>query len=180
MEILVVFKTHLDLGYTDLAANIEKKYIENYIPHALDLAEKMKGSADEFIWTTGSWLIQRFLDSSDENRSRMEKAIEDGLISWHALPFTMHIEMMDKPLYEYGLTLSKKLDERFGKKTIAAKYTDVPGFTKAAVPLLAKAGVKLVHIGVNPVSAIPCVPNVFRWKVGDESIIVIYDKDYGR
>ena len=41
MEILVVFKTHLDLGYTDLAANIEKKYIENYIPHALDLAEKM-------------------------------------------------------------------------------------------------------------------------------------------
>lgn len=112
MEILVVFKTHLDLGYTDLAANIEKKYIENYIPHALDLAEKMKGSADEFIWTTGSWLIQRFLDSSDENRSRMEKAIEDGLISWHALPFTMHIEMMDKPLYEYGLTLSKKLDER--------------------------------------------------------------------
>ena len=24
MEILVVFKTHLDLGYTDLAANIEK------------------------------------------------------------------------------------------------------------------------------------------------------------
>lgn len=180
MEILVVFKTHLDLGYTDLAANIEKKYIENYIPHALDLAEKMKGSADEFIWTTGSWLIQRFLDSSDENRARMEKAIDDGLISWHALPFTMHIEMMDKPLYEYGLTLSKKLDERFGKKTIAAKCTDVPGFTKAAVPLLAKAGVKLVHIGVNSVSAIPCVPNVFRWKVGDESIIVIYDKDYGR
>lgn len=130
MEILVVFKTHLDLGYTDLAANIEKKYIENYIPHALDLAEKMKGSADEFIWTTGSWLIQRFLDSSDENRSRMEKAIEDGLISWHALPFTMHIEMMDKPLYEYGLTLSKKLTNASERRQLPQNAPTFPDSQK--------------------------------------------------
>ena len=27
MNILIVFKTHLDLGYTDLAAKVEEKYM---------------------------------------------------------------------------------------------------------------------------------------------------------
>lgn len=178
MEILVIFKTHLDLGYTDLAANVERKYIEEFIPHALDLAEAMEGSEDNFVWTTGSWLIQRFLDKSP-NAARMEQAINAHLISWHGLPFTMHVEMMNAPLYEYGLSISKKLDDRFGRKTIAAKSTDVPGFTKAAIPLLYKAGIRLVHIGVNPVSAVPDVPNIFKWKVNDSEIFVVYDKSYG-
>ncbi len=178
MEILVIFKTHLDLGYTDFASVVERRYMEEFIPHALDLAEEMRDEEENFVWTTGSWLIARFLEKSPD-AARMEKAIADGLIAWHALPFTMHVEMADAPLYEYGLSISKKLDERFGKKTIAAKSTDVPGFTKAAVPLLAKAGVKLVHIGVNGVSALPDVPPIFRWRCGDSDIIVIYDKSYG-
>lgn len=178
MEILVIFKTHLDLGYTDLAANVERRYMEEFIPHALDLAEAMKDSEDNFVWTTGSWLIDRFLKRSPD-AARMERAINDHLIAWHGLPFTMHVEMMDAPLYKYGLSISKRLDEKFGRKTIAAKSTDVPGFTKAAVPLLAKAGIKLVHIGVNPVSAVPDVPNIFRWQVDDSEIFVIYDKSYG-
>lgn len=178
MEILVIFKTHLDLGYTDLAANIERRYMEDFIPHALDLAEAMKDSDDNFVWTTGSWLISRFLEKSPD-ADRMVRAINNHLISWHALPFTMHVEMMDEPLYEYGLTISKKLDERFGRKTIAAKSTDVPGFTKAAVPILARNGVKFIHIGVNGVSAMPDVPPIFKWRVGDSEIIVVYDKSYG-
>lgn len=178
MEILVIFKTHLDLGYTDLAANVERRYMEEFIPHALDLAEAMKGSEENFVWTTGSWLISRYLEKSPD-AARMEHAINEHLISWHALPFTMHVEMADSNLYEYGLSISKKLDERFGRKTIAAKSTDVPGFTKAAVPLLAKAGVKFVHIGVNGVSAMPEVPPIFRWRTGDSEIIVVYDKSYG-
>lgn len=178
MEILLIFKTHLDLGYTDLAANVERRYMEDFIPHALDLAFEMQGDEENFIWTTGSWLITRYLEKSPD-APRMERAINEGLIAWHALPFTMHVEMMDAPLYEYGLGISKKLDERFGRTTVAAKCTDVPGFTKAAVPLLAKAGVKLVHIGVNPVSAVPDVPPIFRWRVGDSEVVVIYDKTYG-
>ena len=33
---------------------------------------------------------------------------------------------MDRELFQYGLSLSQKLDERFGMKTVAAKMTDVP------------------------------------------------------
>ncbi len=177
LKILIIFKTHLDLGYTDLASNVEKKYMTELIPHALDLAEQTNG---KFVWTTGAWLIDRFLNLSEANRNRMENAIRNGYISWHALPMTMHVEMMDSNLFEYGLSIAKKLDKCFGKNTIAAKSTDVPGITRAAVPYLAKAGIRLLHIGVNPFSAVPDVPSVFNWLApSGESITVIYDKTYG-
>jgi len=180
MEILLIFKTHLDLGYTNLAAEVERRYMEEFIPGALDLAEKMQGKNQNFIWTTGSWLVDRFLKSSERNKIRMENAIKNGLIAWHGLPFTMHVEMMDGELYEHGLGISKRLDERFGRKTIAAKSTDVPGMTRAVIPYMEKAGIKLLHCGVNPASAVPSVPSIFKWRgANDSEIIVIYDKNYG-
>jgi hypothetical protein len=110
----------------------------------------------------------------------MEKGIAAGDIVWHALPYTTHSELMDPSLFRYGLSLSKELDRRFGHKTIAAKMTDVPGHCRAIVPLLAEAGVKFLHIGVNPACAPPRVPPIFRWRAPHGSdIIVAYSSDYG-
>lgn len=57
--------------------------------------------------------------------------------------------------------------------------TDVPGHTKALVPLLAKHGIKLLHIGVNGASALCKVPPCFLWKCGEYEVVVIYSGDYG-
>lgn len=179
----IVFKTHLDIGFTDFARNVVALYMDDYLPRALTLAEatRVRGRADRFVWTVGSWLIWEFLEQkTGEARRKMERAIEHGDIAWHALPFTMHSELTDASLFRHGLSLSRRLDERFGKKTIAAKQTDIPGHTRAIVPLLAEAGVKLLHIGVNPASALPRVPPVFRWRSPDGAeVIVIYSGDYG-
>ena len=92
----------------------------------------------------------------------------------------MHSELVDASLFEFGLSLSKTLDERFGKKTIAAKMTDVPGHTRAIVPLLAKAGIKFLHIGVNEASTAPDVPAVFVWQDdGGVDVVVMYQHSYG-
>ena len=90
-----------------------------------------------------------------DKTKRLCEAIEDGDITWHGLPFTTHTELMSESLFRYGLSLSKELDKRFGKKTIAAKMTDVPGHTKAIIPHLAENGIEFLHIGVNPASAVP-------------------------
>ena len=87
---------------------------------------------------------------------------------------------MDAELFRFGLGLAKRLDERFGRKTIAAKLTDVPGHTRGIVPLLAEAGIKFLHIGVNPGSTVPKVPPLFRWQ--DDSgaeLMVMYESGYG-
>ncbi len=58
--------------------------------------------------------------------------------------------------------------------------TDVPGHTRGLVPVLAAAGVELFHVGVNPAAAAPDVPPLFRWRTGEDSVLVMYDADgYG-
>lgn len=182
-KVHVIFKTHLDIGFTDLAENVVATYINEFIPTAIRLARETREQQGDtcFKWTTGSWLIHTFLERADsENRRRMEQAIEAGDICWHAMPFTTHSEVLDPSIYEAGLQLSQKLDERYGKTTISAKMTDVPGHTRSIVPILQRNGVSLLHIGVNPASMPPDVPPVFIWKAPDDSqIAVMYQKDYG-
>src|SRR5262249_15134854 len=104
-----------------------------------------------------------------------------GDIVWHGLPLTTHSELMSPDLFRFGLSLSQELDARFGKKTIAAKMTDVPGHTRGIVPLLAEARIQFLHIGVNPASTPPAVPPVFVWRSPDGSeVMVMYQKgSYG-
>ncbi|HWL13260.1 MAG TPA: DUF5054 domain-containing protein [Ureibacillus sp.] len=179
----VIFKTHLDIGFTDLAENVTEQYIKSYIPKAIDLAESLEKEAASigFVWTTGSWLIQEYLKRANtEEKKRMETAIKRGFIAWHGLPFTTHTELMDAELFQYGLSIAKRLDSKFEKQTISAKMTDVPGHTKAMIPYLASNGIQYLHIGVNPASKVPSVPSIFVWKGNDGSeVIVNYADNYG-
>ena len=61
---------------------------------------------------------------------------------------------MSPALFRAGLSFSQELDRRFGVRTTAAKMTDVPGHTLGIVPLLAEAGVRFLHLGVNTASPV--------------------------
>lgn len=178
-KILVVFKTHLDLGFTDLAETVRQKYMTEYIPSALRLARETRERPYRFRWTVGSWLLEeyrRFTGDSEE----LAEAVRMGDIRWHALPFTTHTEYMSAGLLDHGLSISQSLDRRYGQKTVAAKLTDVPGHTVAMVPHLAKAGVQFLHIGVNPASTVPEVPPLFWWQAPQGArVLVMYNGDYG-
>lgn len=180
-KVFVISKTHLDLGFTDFAETVRRRYITDFIPQAIALAYQVNTQAQKkFIWTTGSWILKEALRDSDaEQKNKLIQALRDGYIVPHALPFTMHSELLDADTFDFGLSVVEKLDVLRGRKTVAAKMTDVPGHTKAIVPLLAAHGIKLLHIGVNGVSAVPQVPPCFLWKCGGAEVIVIYSGDYG-
>jgi hypothetical protein len=182
-KIHLIFKTHLDVGFTDLARNVVANYFTHYIPGAIRLAQELRraGGLERFVWTTGSWLIYEYLEQgSVEERALMENAIAAGDIAWHGLPFTTHSELMDADLFRFGLSLAQELDGRFGKHTIAAKMTDVPGHTRGIVPLMAEAGLQFLHIGVNGASTPPEVPPQFVWRdPSGAEVMVMYHKDYG-
>ena len=180
-KVIIVSKTHLDLGFTDFAENIKAKYIDAFIPNAIQIANEINDDNNKkFIWTTGSWIIKEALkNSSVDNKNKLISALKNGNIAPHAMPFTLHTELLDKDSIEYGLSITDEIDKITGTKTIAAKMTDVPGHTKALVPILHSHGIKLLHIGVNGASAMPNVPECFLWKVDDAEIIVIYSGSYG-
>ena len=176
-DILVLFKTHLDIGFTDFSRNIVDKYIYESIPKAIEVGYELKDTDTPFVWTLGSWMVNEALKR--DTNGIVDKAIKDGLIVWHALPFTTHTELMNRELFEMGLDISKKLDEKYGKKTIASKMTDVPGHTMGMIPSLEKYNVKFLHIGVNPATPLPPVPRVFKWECDNSSVVVMYQTDYG-
>lgn len=180
-KVFVVSKTHLDLGFTDYAETIRKKYIDTFIPSAINLANQVNTeSRKSFVWTTGSWILKEALkNSTAEQKEGLINAIKAGNIVAHACPFTTHTELLDSDTLDYGLSIVDMIDEIRGRKTVSAKMTDVPGHTKALVSLLARRGIKLLHIGVNGASAVPKVPECFLWKNGDDEIVVIYSGDYG-
>ena len=181
-KVHVIFKTHLDIGFTDLSSTVLQKYVDIYIPRAIDLAERMnRDGSKQFIWTVGSFLVDYYLrHAGSAECERMEWAIQKGYISWHGLAATFHTELMDRRLLDFSLDISHDLDRRFGKKTIGAKMTDVPGHTIAIVPSLAAHGIRYLHIGVNAGSPMPHVPELFVWKNGDADVIVHYSDDYGK
>ncbi|KAA6300450.1 MAG: hypothetical protein EZS26_003405 [Candidatus Ordinivivax streblomastigis] len=180
----VIFKTHLDIGFTDLSSKVEQRYINEFIPKAIAVAEQLRaeGGKERYVWTTGSWLVSAYLaQASPEAGRKLEEAIRQGDIVWNGVPYTVESEAMTKDLFEATLRLSQRLDKRFGKKTIAAKMTDVPGHTRSIVSPLYDAGIRFLHIGVNPASTMPVVPPVCIWKNTDnKEIILMYQGDYGR
>ena len=181
-KIIVLFKSHFDLGFTDFATEVIRQYNEEHIPRAIAVGEEIRrlGRSEGFVWTTGSFLIHQYLNWCGESeRIRMENAVKNNMISWHGLPFTMHSEFANADLYRYGLSISKELDKRFDRNTTGAKITDVPGHTRGIVPLLAQAGINFLHIGVNAASPPPDVPPLFRWVVDSNEITVMYNSDYG-
>lgn len=179
-KIIVVSKTHLDLGFTDYAENIKKQYINSFIPGAISLARQVNTDKKNFVWTTGSWILKEALKNGDKNsKSALVEAIKNGDIAPHAMPFTTHTELFDEDTVEYGISIVDELDKIRGCKTIAAKMTDVPGHTKGLVKILANHGIKLLHIGVNGASAVPDVPECFLWKCDGAEIVVIYSGAYG-
>lgn len=182
-DVRIIFKTHLDIGYTDLQSKVVKTYVREFIPKALDVADELKnsGAKERYIWTTGSWLIYTFLDQATKPQAdRLIKAIEAGDIVWNAMPYTIESESMNRPMFENIMLLTNELDKRFGKKTTGGKMTDVPGHTRGIIPVLQNAGVKLLHIGVNGMSYVPKVPPICRWRDPSGSeIILMYQGEYG-
>ena len=178
----LVFKTHLDIGFTKPAAMVEELYFEHFIPETIAIGRELieRDRAERLVWTVGSWLVHEALERYQGVRRRdLEAAIHAGTITWHALPFTTHTEYLDAGLVRHGLSLSQALDRRFGRRTRCAKMTDVPGHTAALVPLLAEAGVEYLHIGVNPGSARPELPPICRWRFGGAEVVLQTDGSYG-
>lgn len=179
----VVFKTHLDIGFTALARDVVAGYAERYLPRAIELSEELdrRGGDARFVWTTGSWLIDHVLRAgTPAQRDRLDAAVREGRIRWHGLPLTTHTELMDPSLAAFATSLSQGLDARYGRRTIAAKMTDVPGHTIGIVPVLAAAGIEYLHLGVNGASAVPDVPEFFVWRAPDGAEVVVnYARSYG-
>lgn len=178
-KVVVVFKTHFDFGFTALPSEVLEDYANRMIPRALEVWEQTANDAKRksFVWTLPAWVLCKSLDMLEgtSDGERLERAVRAGGVVWHALPFTTHTESLGAEVLVRGLWYGRRLSERFGRRCISAKMSDVPGHTRFLPSLLAGAGIRFLHLGSNSCSTPPAVPRLFRWQGADgASVITMY------
>ena len=185
-EVIVVFKTHFDIGYTDMARNVVQTCRTTMIDQALAVVDQNRDlpASQQFVWTIPGWPMHRILDwpeQTPERRHRVLQAFKDGRFVVHALPFTMHMETLELEDLVRGFGFSTKVSAAAGLPLPRdAKMTDVPEHTWTTATILSHAGVKFMHIGCNPMSGAPQVPPLFWWQGPDGSrVLTMYSPHYG-
>src|SRR5687768_4723912 len=178
-KVVVVFKTHFDLGFTDLPDRVMSLYTGPMFDAVRETMRATEGEPEKlrYTWTLPSWPLMRLLDDPNlpiETREAAHKLVADGRLVWHAWPFTTHTAFCGLEDLVRGLHISRGLSERFGRSPGAAKQTDVPGHTWIFPSLLARAGVRFLHLGCNAGSHPPHVPRLFWWEGPDGSRLLTF------
>jgi hypothetical protein len=81
-HVWVVFKTHLDIGYTDRINEVLKKYRVNMMDNALKVIESSRElpAENHFSWTLAGWPLTYVLGPEQDpaRRGRIEQAVRDA------------------------------------------------------------------------------------------------------
>jgi len=185
-DVWIVVKSHFDLGFTDLAENVFQRYRTEMMDKSLKVMEANKGLSKEnqFVWTVPGWpLYAQMLGPKQDSlrKIKIEQAVKDEMLTPHALAFSTHTESQDLEDLVRSLSFSSNVCRQYGLPIpIAAKMTDVPSHSWVLPTLLYHAGIKFLHIGVNPASQYPRVPQLFWWEGADGSkVLCSYTIDYG-
>ena len=187
-QVVVVFKTHFDIGYTDMASNVVQRYRTTMIDQALEVVDRNRDlpADQQFVWTLSGWPLKQigadWPGQDPVRRKRVADAFRSGRFVVHALPFTMHTETLEPEDLVRGLEFSSRLSRGAGLPLPRdAKMTDVPCHSWILPTLLTRAGVDFLHLGCNAASRSPSVPALFFWEGPDGSrLLTMYTAEsYG-
>lgn len=186
-EIIIVSKTHFDIGFTALAKDVVRRYQTSMIDGALQVVEKSNHLPKDkrFAWTLPGWPLSKILEDWDgqtpQRKRKLVSAIRNGRLVTHALPYTIETEASSSETLARSLIYSSNISRKYGVPLPrAAKVTDVPSQGWGLVPILKNGGIDFLHMGCNPASQAPDVPRLFWWQGTDGSrLLTMYNKDYG-
>lgn len=205
-----MFSNHLDIGYTinsngSSSGAVINEYFTKHFPQAIATSAAMrKEGKPQYRWMTQSWLVATYRRCRDTKvnidgpaypsdlicpnataLAAFEAAVLRGDITWHAFPFNAELEVYSNPvLFDTSLNLTFTEDMYFQhapRKTFSVR--DVPGVTRAAIPLLSRRGIIGVTVGENAQVAPVAVPPIFKWKdnsTGTSVIALYHALGYGR
>lgn len=173
----VVQASHFDAGFVDSTVGILNLWFHTHFPRAWSVGQALDaaGGAPRLKFMTQSWIVSMFLDCppgvpglvcpSPAEVANITQAIRAGYLTWHAFPHNAELELADAGHILRAINITHSLDDSLAqrRKTVLSQR-DVPGITRAALPVLAAAGLRAVSVGVNGGSAFPQVPRVFSWR----------------
>ena len=182
-KVILVFKTHFDIGFTQLSREILEYYKSRMmedVETTCRVTEKM--GQQKYVWTMPAWPLLWIRTHSDaQQAARIDALVRNGQLVWHALPYTSHYDFSGIEDAIHGFSYARELSRFYGLPfRRAAKMTDVPGFGWFLPELLAGAGIDFLHLGSNLFAAVPDVPLLFWWEApSGKRVLTMYNQGYG-
>jgi len=191
-DVHLVFMSHLDLGYTDLARNICDYYFNANLPGNAALAAALANTSTPYALTSHAFLVAEFLDAAagcahapppPAAAAAVEAAARAGWIRWHAGSANYNAALAGRRAFAAQLREADALNARFGQRwgEELFKSTDIPGLPRSVIPLLAAAGRRAVHTGANGKCQLGRVPQAFTWAHPESGtqVLALATNDYG-
>ena len=110
-EVIVICKTHFDIGYTHRLKDVVQYYQTTMIDKAMSV---MKESADmpreqQFVWTLPGWVLSKTFEEwpgqTPERHQALVELFRSGRIVAHAMPFTMESDACELEELVRGLNI---------------------------------------------------------------------------
>ena len=152
MTIYILPHSHVDIGYTELQADVEKKQMRN-IARGIELARATANYPEgarfkwnvEVLWAVDSYLRQ----SQPAKQQEFIEAVRHGWVGLDAM-YGNELTGLCRPeellrLFRYAT----ELGQRCGVPVDSAMISDVPGYTWGTVSAMAHAGVKYFSFAPN-------------------------------
>ncbi len=96
-QVIIAFKTHFDIGYTEMASNVVQRYRTAMIDDALKVVDQNRSLPPEqqFVWTIPGWPATQVLGDwpgqVPERQRHIQQAFKEGRFVVHALPFSIGV-----------------------------------------------------------------------------------------
>ena len=188
-EVILVAKNHLDVGFTCTVPEIMRRIRTSDLDSMFKLldADGTKPEEQRVRWMLPAWSMDVALSGeySPERRARLEEAVRTRRLQYQAMPFTIETEASDLEEMVRLFSYSSAISRRFGIDIPRhAKQSDVPEQGWALATVLANAGVKFLHLGVNrgckQNADLAKIPRLCWWEGPDGSRILLgFCPNYG-
>ncbi|HTL58316.1 MAG TPA: glycosyl hydrolase-related protein [Candidatus Limnocylindrales bacterium] len=152
LEIFLLPHSHVDIGYTALQADVEKKQNSN-LETGIRLAQASGDypAGARFKWNVEVlWPVENYLrDVTPEKRDEFISAVRSGQIGLDAFYGNMLTGLCRPEELLNLMSYAKRLEQVCDVPIESAMISDVPGYTWSTVSAMAQAGVKYFSFAPN-------------------------------
>lgn len=142
---------HVDIGYTELQTEVEKKHWNNY-ENAIRYSKESEdlGKDAVFKWNVEVlWAVKSYLENFPEKKKVFFEAVRKGWIGLDA-DYANVMTGLCRPEELYRLVAySNELEKEIGIKIESSMISDIPGYTWGIVQAFADNGIKYFSVGPN-------------------------------